>query len=101
MIIKKFKKIKYFLNRNFIRFCEIWRKKAEIELLLKKGEEIVISGMSGRFPESDSTDEFANNLYNKVDMITDDNRRWPNGDKNVLNFDKEKIIFSTLIYTVK
>ncbi|CAG2161715.1 unnamed protein product [Oppiella nova] len=40
-------------------------------------EDIVISGMSGRFPESDSTDEFAHNLYNGVDMITDDNRRWP------------------------
>ncbi|XP_054161075.1 fatty acid synthase-like [Oppia nitens] len=33
--------------------------------------------MSGRFPESDSTDEFADNLYNKVDMITVDDRRWP------------------------
>jgi hypothetical protein len=76
-------------------------KKADIELLLKEGEEIVISGMSGRFPESDSTDEFANNLYNKVDMITDDNRRWPNGNKDFLNFHEEKTIFSTLIYTVK
>lgn len=42
-------------------------------------EDIVISGMSGRFPESDSTDEFANNLYNGVDMITAENRRWPSG----------------------
>ncbi|CAG2111951.1 unnamed protein product, partial [Medioppia subpectinata] len=40
-------------------------------------EDIVISGMGGRYPESDSTDEFAQNLYNKVDMITADNRRWP------------------------
>ena len=42
-------------------------------------EPIVISGMGGRFPESDSTDEFANNLYNNVDMITEDDRRWPTG----------------------
>ncbi len=42
-------------------------------------EDIVISGMSGRFPESDSVDEFADNLYNNVDMITLDNRRWPTG----------------------
>ena len=42
-------------------------------------EDIVISGMSGRFPESDSTDEFAKNLYDRVDMITEDNRRWPTG----------------------
>ena len=40
-------------------------------------EPIVISGMSGRFPESNSTDELANNLYNNVDMITEDDRRWP------------------------
>lgn len=43
-------------------------------------EDIVISGMSGRFPESDSVDEFADNLYNKVDMITEDNRRWRSGE---------------------
>ena len=42
-------------------------------------DDIVVSGMGGRFPESDSTDEFAHNLYNKVDMITEDNRRWPTG----------------------
>ena len=42
-------------------------------------EAMVISGMSGRFPDSDSTDEFAHNLYNNVDLITDDNRRWPTG----------------------
>jgi acyl transferase domain-containing protein len=55
-------------------------KQKNIELLVKEGEEVVISGMSGRFPESDSTDEFANNLYNKVDMITEDDRRWPTGE---------------------
>jgi fatty acid synthase len=54
-------------------------KEKNIELLVKEGEEVVISGMSGRFPESDSTDEFAKNLYNKVDMITEDDRRWPTG----------------------
>lgn len=43
-------------------------------------EDIVISGMSGRFPESDTTDEFAQNLYNGMDMLTSDNRRWPTGE---------------------
>ncbi|CAG2120708.1 unnamed protein product, partial [Medioppia subpectinata] len=33
--------------------------------------------MGGRYPEADSTDEFAHNLYNGIDMITEDNRRWP------------------------
>jgi len=55
-------------------------KQIDIKLILEEGKEIVISGVSGRFPESDSTDEFANNLYNKVDMITEDDRRWPTGN---------------------
>jgi len=59
-------------------------KKVDIGLILEEGEEIVISGMSGRFPESDSTDEFAENLYNKVDMITEDDRRWPTGTDTML-----------------
>lgn len=42
-------------------------------------EEIVISGISGRFPESDNIDELKENLYNHVDMITADDRRWPLG----------------------
>jgi hypothetical protein len=29
-------------------------------------EEIVISGMAGRFPKSANVNEFADNLYNKV-----------------------------------
>lgn len=40
-------------------------------------EEIVISGMSGRFPKSNNMREFAENLYNKVDMVDDDESRWP------------------------
>lgn len=39
-------------------------------------EEIVISGVSGRFPNSDNMTEFAYNLYNKIDMVDDDERRW-------------------------
>lgn len=39
-------------------------------------DEIVISGVSGRFPNSDNMAEFAHNLYNKVDMVDDDERRW-------------------------
>ena len=59
--------------------------KKNIATLLKEGEEIVISGMSGRFPESDSIDEFADNLYKNVDMISGDGRRWPIG--KLQNFD--------------
>jgi len=42
-------------------------------------DEIVISGISGRFPESNSIAEFRENLYAGVDLVTDDDRRWPAG----------------------
>jgi acyl transferase domain-containing protein len=32
-------------------------------------EEIVISGISGRFPKCADVSEFADNLYNKVDFF--------------------------------
>ncbi|KAM3959725.1 LOW QUALITY PROTEIN: fatty acid synthase-like [Aphomia sociella] len=40
------------------------------------GDEVVITGLSGVFPMSDSVLEFKENLYNKVDMVTDENPRW-------------------------
>ncbi|CAG2108145.1 unnamed protein product, partial [Medioppia subpectinata] len=42
-----------------------------------QNKDIVITGMSGRFPMSDTVDEFAHNLYAGRDMITDDESRWP------------------------
>lgn len=44
-----------------------------------ESDEIVVAGISGRFPESDHMDEFADNLYAKKDMITEDDRRWRAG----------------------
>lgn len=41
--------------------------------------EVVVSGLSVKFPESDDVNEFRDNLYNKVDMVTEDGRRWPVG----------------------
>lgn len=43
---------------------------------VKMEDEIVISGVSGRFPNSNNMAEFAQNLYNKIDMVDDDERRW-------------------------
>lgn len=37
---------------------------------------IIVSGVSGRFPSSANMNEFADNLYNKVDMVDDDEVRW-------------------------
>lgn len=42
-------------------------------------DEVVISGMSGRLPESDTINEFKEHLMNNEDMITDDGRRWTPG----------------------
>ena len=40
--------------------------------LLKTSDEVVISGVGGRFPMSNNIDEFTSNLYNNVDMISED-----------------------------
>lgn len=44
--------------------------------------EIVISGVAGRFPKSDNMQEFADNLYNKVDMISV-HSRWKHAHLNL------------------
>ena len=41
--------------------------------------EIVISGATGRFPSSANLEEFKENLFNSVDMVTEDDSRWPVG----------------------
>jgi len=41
-------------------------------------EEIVISGIAGRFPNSDNMKEFQDNLFNKMDLGSEDHQRWPN-----------------------
>lgn len=45
----------------------------------KLDDEIVITGFSGRLPESSTIEEFKDNLFNGVDMVNDDPRRWPKG----------------------
>lgn len=42
-------------------------------------DDIVITGFSGRLPESSSIEEFKKNLFDGVDMVNDDPRRWPKG----------------------
>lgn len=39
-------------------------------------EDIVISGIAGRFPESDNIKHLQENLFDKIDLGTDDERRW-------------------------
>jgi len=40
-------------------------------------DDIVIAGISGRFPNSSNIKEYEYNLYNKIDMVDDDESRWP------------------------
>jgi fatty acid synthase, animal type len=40
------------------------------------GDAIVVSGISGRFPNSNNIREFSHNLYNKIDMSDDKESRW-------------------------
>nr|ARI45075.1 fatty acid synthase [Leptinotarsa decemlineata] len=42
-------------------------------------DDIVITGISGRLPESNSIEEFKQQLFDGVDLVTDDPRRWPSG----------------------
>ncbi|XP_071547019.1 fatty acid synthase-like [Panulirus ornatus] len=54
-------------------------KKSQTSAEARCRESVVVSGMSGRFPESNSVEEFAQNLFTGVDMVTDDARRWTPG----------------------
>ena len=47
--------------------------------LMEKNEEIVISGVGGRYPMSNNFDEFAKNLFKNINMVTEDEdgERWP------------------------
>ncbi|XP_045521971.1 fatty acid synthase-like [Pieris brassicae] len=40
------------------------------------GDEVLITGISGYFPDSDSVIHLQENLFNKVDLISNDARRW-------------------------
>lgn len=48
-------------------------------------EDIVVAGISGRLPESNNLEEFWQNLFNGVDMVTEDDRRWKPGMLTIFN----------------
>lgn len=43
-------------------------------------DDIVISGIGGRFPASDNMKELMENLFNGVDMTSDDHGKWAAGE---------------------
>uniref|UniRef100_A0A336LXI7 CSON005087 protein n=1 Tax=Culicoides sonorensis TaxID=179676 RepID=A0A336LXI7_CULSO len=46
-------------------------------------EEIVISGISGAFPNAHNVAEFCDKLYAKIDMVDEDERRWKHLDPRI------------------
>lgn len=52
----------------------------EAKFMVPNDEDIVISGLSGRFPKSKDLDEFKYNLFNGINMATDDDSRWLKGE---------------------
>lgn len=46
---------------------------------MRDQEEVVISGIAGRYPESENIDEFWSKLLAGVDLVTEDARRYPMG----------------------
>ena len=46
-------------------------------------DDVVVSGISGRFPNSNNVQEFEQNLYNKVDMTDEDESRWKHFNPDV------------------
>lgn len=52
-------------------------------LILQQNSPVVISGISGRFPRSRNLKIFNENLRNKVDLIDDDETRWPHFNPEV------------------
>lgn len=64
---------------------------------LNMSDDICITGFSGRLPESSNIEEFKKNLFDGVDMVNDDPRRWPAGENNHLRH-APKIIDSVFFY---
>ncbi|KAJ8898149.1 hypothetical protein PR048_003509 [Dryococelus australis] len=46
---------------------------------METDDRIVISGIAGRLPESSNVEEFSEQLFSGVDLVTEDGRRWTPG----------------------
>lgn len=42
-------------------------------------DDVVISGISGRFPNCDTFEEFKQKLFNGTDILAEGENRWPDG----------------------
>lgn len=57
----------------------------ELKDLLSE-DEVVVSGIAGRFPESENVQQLQDNLMSKRDLVTEDNRRWNLGKVHVSQY---------------
>lgn len=57
--------------------------------MVQHKEEVVVSGIGGRFPESDNIVELKDLLFNKTNGVTMDSRRWKPSKK--ISFNKTTI----------
>ncbi|XP_036142985.1 fatty acid synthase-like [Monomorium pharaonis] len=51
------------------KVCRSWND-------INSGEEIVITGIAGRFPDSDNMNQLRENLFNKFDLVRENHDRW-------------------------
>ncbi|KAG5671364.1 hypothetical protein PVAND_001565 [Polypedilum vanderplanki] len=49
-----------------------------MSFLKSKSDDVIITGIAGRFPKSRNVQEFASNLFNKIDMTDDSDERFKN-----------------------
>ena len=58
-------------------------------------QDVVISGVSCRLPESDNMAEYRDNLMDGIDMVTGDDRRWKPGILSCVQCEKTSFGFPT------
>lgn len=59
-------------------------------------DDVVISGIAGRFPECDTVTEFQDKLLSGIDLVKENDSRWPKGiSKSKFDFGVTIIIFFT------
>ncbi|KAG5861051.1 hypothetical protein JTB14_031493 [Gonioctena quinquepunctata] len=51
---------------------------------MESAEDIVISGIAGKFPECENVEEFKEALLQGIDLTTEDDRRYPAGSTYVM-----------------
>lgn len=56
--------------------------RSNLHISVDTEEKIVISGIAGRFPNSNNLKEFQENLLNKVDLSSSDHGRWNDCNKH-------------------